>query len=424
MLTIKPEILKKWQRKDGTYNLKIRITKDRKSVRLSTSIFILAKDLDSQLNIKKSCKQQVEIDKLMLNYRERATQYITDHLICSVNDVADFIRGKEKQEETIDFIAFCQKWLNDAEMKRADIYKSALNSFLRFLCKSTLDINSMDATLMEKYTDFLNKEKDEREALCRKAGKRIPTNRTQSLYLMCLKKMFNEAKNHYNRLHKDVALVTSNPFEYLKIPRQGATRKRAVSPSIIKEVWELPYRNLSKGPKQTCRYDLAKDCFILSFCLIGLNSVDMFNAAPLVGDRLIYNRAKTKDRRLDDARMEVVVPSIVYPLLTKYKDTTGQRLFNFYQTYATSKAFNKAINAGLKEIGEQLGIDDLEFYAARHSWATIALNKCRIDKYTVHSALNHVDPSMRVTDIYIERDFVRENEKVLELVFGSKYAHP
>ena len=45
-----------------------------------------------------------------------------------------------------------------------------------------------------------------------------------------------------------------------------------------------------------------------------------------------------------------------------------------------------------------------------------------IDKYTVHAALNHVDESMRVTDIYIERDFVNENKanaKVIKYVFGK-----
>ena len=83
-------------------------------------------------------------------------------------------------------------------------------------------------------------------------------------------------------------------------------------------------------------------------------------------------------------------------------------------------AFNKAINYGLKQIGEILQIEDLEYYAARHSWATLAVNKVGIDKYTVHAALNHIDEAMKVTDIYIERDFEVENEanrKVLEYVF-------
>lgn len=65
----------------------------------------------------------------------------------------------------------------------------------------------------------------------------------------------------------------------------------------------------------------------------------------------------------------------------------------------------------------------MEFYAARHSWATIAVNKVKIDKYTVHAALNHIDESMKVTDIYIKRDFVAENkanQKVLKYVFQGK----
>lgn len=56
----------------------------------------------------------------------------------------------------------------------------------------------------------------------------------------------------------------------------------------------------------------------------------------------------------------------------------------------------------------------------QHSWATIALNKVGINKYTVHAALNHVDESMRVTDIYIERNCVNENKanvKVVKYVF-------
>ena len=62
------------------------------------------------------------------------------------------------------------------------------------------------------------------------------------------------------------------------------------------------------------------------------------------------------------------------------------------------------------------------FYISSHSWATIALNKVGVDKYTVHAALNHIDEAMKVTDIYIERDFVNENNanaKVINYVFGK-----
>jgi integrase len=234
--------------------------------------------------------------------------------------------------------------------------------------------------------------------------------------------LFNEAKKKYNRKEKNLILIAHSPFDDFSIPKQEATRKRAISSDIIKKVWKLPYKEMKKGYKSTCRYNLAKDCFILSFCLMGMNSADLYYATDLQSNTITYNRTKTKARRLDEAKMKVDVPDIIMPILEKYKDKSGKRIFNFYRYYADEKAFNKAINYGLKEIGSLLGIDDLEYYAARHSWATIALNKVGIDKYTIHAALNHVDDAMKVTDIYIERDFVNENwanSKVVRYVFGK-----
>ncbi len=46
----------------------------------------------------------------------------------------------------------------------------------------------------------------------------------------------------------------------------------------------------------------------------------------------------------------------------------------------------------------------ITFYSFRHSWATIA-RSIGIDKYTVHEGLNHVDAEMKITDLYIERDY-------------------
>lgn len=67
----------------------------------------------------------------------------------------------------------------------------------------------------------------------------------------------------------------------------------------------------------------------------------------------------------------------------------------------------------------EVSISDLEFYAARHTWATLARNKVGIDKATIHEALNHVDEQMRITDIYIDRDYSKQdeaNKTLLELV--------
>lgn len=422
MLTIKAEIKRSELKVDGTYNVKIRFTLDRKVKRLSTNLFVTQQDLTKSLKFKEDTSIKREIDRFVLYYREQCLKLQLDQNHYSLDEIIEFLNGEQEKQQTIDFIKFSREWIASTTIKGAPNYTTAINALVRFVGKEELDINLITLDFLEQFKAFLIGERDARTKKLMQQGKRVTSNRTLSLYLVSIKKLFNEAKRKFNKKDKNLILIPNSPFEDFKIPKQEATRKRAIPADIIKKVWKLPYKDMKKGYKSTCRYNLAKDCFILSFCLIGINSADLYNATKMRGNTIIYNRTKTKARRLDGAKMMVDIPKIVQPLIDKYKDSTGKRLFNFYQYYGDEKTFNKAINSGLKEIGSILEVDDLEYYAARHSWATIALNKVGIDKYIVHAALNHIDDSMKVTDIYIERDFVNENKanaKVVKYVFGK-----
>lgn len=422
MLTIKAEIKRSELKVDGTYNVKIRFTLDRKVKRLSTNLFVTQQDLTKSLKFKEDTSIKREIDRLVLYYREQCLKLQLDQNHYSLDEIIEFLNGEQEKQQTIDFIKFSREWIASATIKGAPNYTTAINALVRFVGKEELDINLITLEFLEQFKAFLIGERDARTKKLMQQGKRVTSNRTLSLYLVSIKKLFSEAKRKFNKKDKNLILIPNSPFEDFKIPKQEATRKRAISADIIKKVWKLPYKDMKKGYNSTCRYNLAKDCFILSFCLMGINSADLYNATEMRGNTIIYNRTKTKARRLDGAKMMVDIPKIVQPLIDKYKDSTGKRLFNFYQFYGDEKTFNKAINSGLKEIGSILEVDDLEYYAARHSWATIALNKVGIDKYIVHAALNHIDDSMKVTDIYIERDFVNENKanaKVVKYVFGK-----
>ena len=422
MLTIKAEIKRSELKVDGTYNVKIRFTLDRKVKRLSTNLFVTQQDLTKSLKFKEDTSIKREIDRLVLYYREQCLKLQLDQNHYSLDEIIEFLNGEQEKQQTIDFIKFSREWIASTTIKGAPNYTTAINALVRFVGKEELDINLITLDFLEQFKAFLIGERDARTKKLMQQGKRVTSNRTLSLYLVSIKKLFNEAKRKFNKKDKNLILIPNSPFEDFKIPKQEATRKRAIPADIIKKVWKLPYKDMKKGYRSTCHYNLAKDCFILSFCLIGINSADLYNATEMRGNTIIYNRTKTKARRLDGAKMMVNIPKIIQPLIEKYKDSAGKRLFNFYQYYGDEKTFNKAINSGLKEIGAILEVDDLEYYAARHSWATIALNKVGIDKYIVHAALNHIDDSMKVTDIYIERDFVNENKanaKVVKYVFGK-----
>ena len=422
MLTINAEVVKTKRQSNECFTIRLRFTLDRRMKRLSTSLFATQKDLTKDFKIKSSSPLKSKVERLIRDYQEKCSQLQVELNNYTIEDIMDYLDGERQKQQTIDFIKFSREWIASTTIKGAPNYTSALNALVRFIGKEELDVNLITLDFLEQFKTFLNKERETRTKKLITQGKRVPSNRSLSLYLVSIKKLFNEAKKKYNRKDKNLILIPNSPFEDFTIPKQEATRKRAISTDIIKKIWKLPYKDMKKGYKATCRYNLAKDCFILSFCLMGINSADLYNATEMKGNTITYYRTKTKDRRLDNAKMVVDVPVIVQSLIEKYKDKTGKRLFNFYQYYGDEKTFNKAINYGLKEIGSLLEVDDLEYYAARHSWATIALNKVGIDKYIVHAALNHIDDSMKVTDIYIERDFVNENKanaKVVKYVFGK-----
>ena len=341
----------------------------------------------------------------------------------TLDEIVEMIKADEERHTPVDFIQFSQWWITTTSIKGKKNYQSAVNAFIAYLGTEHLEASKLTALMLNGFMDYLKKQSELRAKALTKSGKRVPTDRSVSLYLGSLRHLFNEAKKKYNDYDRNIIRITNSPFEHVVIPKQQATRKRAITPDQIRSIWQYPYECKKDGTlKQESVVNLAKDCFLLSFCLIGMNSADLFNCTEINNDTITYYRTKTTARRLDKAKMVVTILPFLKPLFEKYRDKTEQRVFKFHLIYNTYKNFNRAINLGLKTIGKELNLFDLEYYAARHSWATIALNKVGIDKYVVHEALNHIDESMRVTDIYIERDFVNENKanaKVVKYVFGK-----
>ena len=236
--------------------------------------------------------------------------------------------------------------------------------------------------------------------------------RAQSLYPNCIKTMFNAAKEYYNDEDNDIIRIKHSLDKYKPV-EQNIAEKRALDVETIRRIFALPYDNIMVKGKSS-RHDLALDCFRLSFCLMGMNSADLYYADRLEDNTIIYDRMKTKDRRRDNAEIQVKITDYIKPLVEKYKGK--ERVFNFSERFSTMESFNRAINIGLKEIGKEIGIERLQFYAARHSMATIAVNDVKISKYIVNDMLNHTDQSLRITELYIKKDFSHINEANVKLL--------
>lgn len=392
------------EKKDGTCKIMIRVVHNRNSRRISTNIFVSKKDLTRSGKIK---NQEVldELEDRISSLRRKANRIAARLDAVGIDALIEYLQ--DDGNANLDFMAVFRDFLDaNADKKGLKNYKSAYNSFSRFIKREKLDMREFTASLLLQYASSLG------------------TGRALSLYLGSLRHVHNWAMDKYNNEELGQVLIPYSPFSKFKVPKQGATRKRAIDVETLRRIYELPYRGENRGRGKLCLFDLAKDCFILSFCLIGMNSADLYGADTYEDGVITYCRAKTRDRRADNAEISVRIQDFVRPLFEKYADTDGGGVFVFRKWYSSASVFNRALNKGLKQVGEALGVEDLEFYAARHSWATIARNEVGIDKFTVHEALNHVDRDMAVTDIYIKKDFTAINEanrRVLEHVFTN---HP
>lgn len=238
---------------------------------------------------------------------------------------------------------------------------------------------------------------------------------TKAAYMKCIKRAFNYA------LDRD--LTTNNPFRHYRIPTE-----------------QTPYRVLPVEKfRQLMRLDLQgnypeyRDMFLLTFYLIGINTVDLSECTNdnIRDGRLEYRRAKTG--KLYSIKLEPEALDILHRYRGKKK------LLRPFEKYKDYKAYQGTMNNALRRIGAPK-LDkggnflrtgnrrkimepiekDLSIYWARYSWATYAAD-IDIPQDTISEALGH-SHGARVTGIYIKynRDKVdAANRKVIDYVLND-----
>lgn len=399
MATFKAMIKKGNKKADGTWNVVIRFTHKTKVRFIPTTLYITKKDITASFKIK-NANILDRCNDIIKEYRSRLSELSLEFNDIDIDTIVSYIRQK-KENKGVSFTNFAAKWIEESTIKGIKNYKTALNALCSFVGRDNILCEEITIKTMKAFESAL---KDR--------------PRAQSLYPNCIKTIFNAAKEYYNDEDNDIIRIKHSLDKYKPV-EQNIAEKRALDVETIRRIFALPYDNIRvKG--ESSRHDLALDCFRLSFCLMGMNSADLFNATEIDGNTIVYDRMKTKDRRRDKAEIQVKITDYIKPLVEKYKGKT--RVFNFYERFTTMESFNRAINIGLKEVGKELGIDKLQFYAARHSMATIAVNEVGISKYIVNDMLNHTDQSLKITELYIKKDFSHINEanvKLLDYVLKS-----
>lgn len=412
MITFKAIVIPGNRRKDGTYPVNIRVTFKGKARRLATTLVCTPADLTRTLKIK-SATILNKSDALIARMRDAVKDLSPFDLDAQdVDWVVRHIKDSLTREEFhLDFFEWSDRYILTKTESTRKAYVNALNAFSRFLGKRQIDINAISRSLLLDFVDMVDNEPwmhwDARTKQVVPGKSRKIPHGASSRHLAKLEHLYNAAKDKYNDEDSGRILIPRSPFSQITKIYPVSKGQSNLGQELMQKVISSQVDN---GVMRT-----ALDIFIVSFGLMGANMADLYFAKP-VQEEWVYFRQKTRSRRADHAEMRVAIPEQLKPYLERLKGKGGWWL-NELHRFASSKDFaSQRTNRCLKRWCEENGVDVFTFYAARHTWASLARRE-GVDKSTIDDALGHKG-SFQVADIYAEKAWglIRDaNRKVLDL---------
>ena len=445
MPTFSIYIDKSYERRDKKYAVSIRITQNRKHAYLKTDYYVVPQQLNKSFEVKDKTLLKLLLEKIE-NCEDIVIRGLgNDVSNCSAKDIVEFIKKKQNEVSCIDFIAFARKHISKlfeaGREKRSKHIQTTINALVDYSGQE-LNIVKVTSKFLEKFEEFLRSERTivrVNQFGCEVTTKRKPlTDTGVHDYMADIRAVFNEAIDFYNDDELGEPVIKHYPFRKFEMVKPNPPKKRNIYLENIRKIM-----NLENGLR---RQELARDVFMLSFFLVGMNTVDMFNVpyTSRKNGKITYQRSKTKDRREDHAEISIKIEPEAERLMKKYADPDKVRLFSLYKLYSDSSTFNGAVNKGFKRILQEVNQsveweikeavskqekeeltkflipEDTRAYSVRHSWATIARNMLNISKDDIDLCLNHVNEAHKMADVYIDKDFTRidqANRRMIDLLF-------
>ena len=401
MPTFTPQVFAHQRRKDGTYNVKIKIYHNYGQRYLATSLWARPSDLTRSLKIK-SPEILAKCGELVARMQSALSDVNPfDLKAASVDWVCEHIRAAMQADTfRLDFFTFADGWITcKAETTRRN-YEGALRSLERYLGKRELDVNDITRRLILDYMEATDAEN--KLQWSHSKGRLVETSKpkgggTASRHVMKLAHIYDAARARYNDEDTGRILIPRDPFSRIEYHLPPSEGQKNLGADLMQRIIDAQ----TDDPLER----IALDAFVLSFALMGANFADLYEAVPPREGVWRYNRAKTRSRRADRAEMVVYVPACVCARVARLMGPAeGIWWLGALRALDPDKSVaSQRVNRGLANWCRKNGVDRFTFYAARHTWATLA-RKAGVEKALVDECLCHVG-DYELTDIYAERDW-------------------
>lgn len=387
--------------KQGRFPIKLRISAQSSNTSISTNVFVSPRDYigEAEHAVARTCANAKQINKDIceLHYMylsaimelERSGRILT----MSAADIRDYVnRSKEFVSER----TFSDTLLDYRNTCRAEKTQQAYDYTMQMMERYTgkkkflfEEVNFMFLTEFERWME------DNGIGMS-----------SRSIVFRNMRTVYNYAINN------DWVDMQSYPFRKFKI-KQGHKEKEYLPEKKMRELLTL---DLSKEPGSGL--ELARDFFVLSFLLCGINPVDLYNL-PKQTQQIRFVRQKVAFHEPPTICIGIQ-PEAAY-LIGEYNG--DEHLLNLSEKYYSYDSFYTFMKHRIKKLGERIDCPEMSLYWARYSWATYAC-KLEIPDYIIGKALGHADRSL-VMKSYATFDWSlvdKANRKVIDYILYGKAA--
>lgn len=371
MATINPVIIPERVLRNGTHKLRIAVRHKTKTAYIITRIIL---DEPGQLRNGKivrhpeACILNKKLRKMMDIYEERLEKIRnTDLYTCE--QLRDIIKsGPDGEEVTFKGISgeYVSYLMSEGRNSYAKLMERSSRYFCEY-CRGDIAMEDITPVLVRSFAESLKKPGRSKAYI--------------STILSHIKSLINKA------ITNQMVSYSIHPFVSVKIPQSPV---REVTLSLESFVRIMNSKPDSKRKK------MARDLFMISFMLGGMNLIDIMNV-DFRDKEVRYVRTKSAGRTQQENVISFDMPEGIDRYTVEWMKPNGKLDFGYNFTYHN---FSQYVSYAITDLAEELGIKErVVFYSARKCFAQFASDICMPDS-VINYCLGHSDRSKGVIRYY------------------------
>lgn len=371
MATINPVIIPERVLRNGTHKLRIAVRHKTKTAYIITRIIL---DEPGQLRNGKivrhpeACILNKKLRKMMDIYEERLEKIRnTDLYTCE--QLRDIIKsGPDGEEVTFKGISgeYVSYLMSEGRNSYAKLMERSSRYFCEY-CRGDIAMEDITPVLVRSFAESLKKPGRSKAYI--------------STILSHIKALINKA------ITNQMVSYSIHPFVSVKIPQSPV---REVTLSLESFVRIMNSKPDSKRKK------MARDLFMISFMLGGMNLIDIMNV-DFRDKEVRYVRTKSAGRTQQENVISFDMPEGIERYAGGWMKPNGKLDFGYNFTYHN---FSQYVSYAITDLAEELGIKErVVFYSARKCFAQFASDICMPDS-VINYCLGHSDRSKGVIRYY------------------------